>query len=66
MASETELDLEALQRRLDRMDRLTRAVFLLHRIDGLDYPAIAWRLAISVAEVERRLARAMYWLDSEG
>jgi RNA polymerase sigma-70 factor (ECF subfamily) len=62
MASETELDLEALQARLNRMARLTRAVFLLHRVDGLDYPAIAWRLAISVQAVERRLARAMEWL----
>jgi RNA polymerase sigma-70 factor (ECF subfamily) len=65
MASETELNLEALQRRLDRMDRLTRAVFLLHRVDGLDYPAIAWRLGISVEGVERRIARAMLELAAK-
>ena len=59
MASKTELSLEALQVRMDRMDRLTRAVFLLHRVDGLDYAAIAWRLGIDVRAVEKRLARAM-------
>jgi DNA-directed RNA polymerase specialized sigma24 family protein len=63
MGPNDELCHEALQARLDRMDRLTRAVFLLHRIDGLDYPAIAWRLRISVADVERRLARAICRLD---
>ena len=59
MASDGALGPETLLARLDRMDRLTRAVFLLVRIDGLDYPAVAWRLRLSVAEVERRLARAI-------
>lgn len=60
MASDDALDLETLRARLDR---LTRAVFLLVRIDGLDYPAVAWRLRLSVADVERRLVRAICRLD---
>lgn len=64
MASDDALGLETLRARLDRMDRLTRAVFLLVRIDDLDYPAVAWRLAISVKDVEWRLARAIYKLAS--
>ena len=37
----------------------TRAVFLLCRIDDLDYGEIAWRLGIGIKEVEKHLARAM-------
>lgn len=52
-------DLDTIRRRLDTLPLLPRAVFLLHRIDGLDYGAIAWRLGIGIAEVERQIARAM-------
>ncbi|UUL82523.1 sigma factor-like helix-turn-helix DNA-binding protein [Sphingomonas qomolangmaensis] len=37
-------------------------VFRLHAIDGLDYAAVAARLAISVFEVERLLANALVLL----
>ena len=57
------------QRRLEAivlaMEPLTREVLLAHRLDNLPYPAIAKRWRISVAEVERRLADAMFTLDTE-
>ena len=51
-----------LERKLGRMDSVTREVFLLHRLDTLGYLEIAERLEIDVAEVERRMASAMYQL----
>jgi len=57
---EDELDL--IRRRLDMLPMVPRAVFLLHRIDGLDYAAIAWRLGIDARAVERHMARALYVL----
>lgn len=39
-----------------------RRVFVLHAVDGLDYPAIAERLRITGAEVERALAAALVLL----
>ena len=41
------------------MDAMTRAVFLMHRLDSLGYAEIAERLGIAVGEVERRMAQAM-------
>jgi RNA polymerase sigma-70 factor (ECF subfamily) len=38
------------------MDQRTRDIFLMHRIDDLDYPAIAVRLRIGVDAVERGVA----------
>lgn len=57
MACEDRLD--AIRRRLDTLETLPRAVFLLHRIDALDYAEIGYRLGIGVKEVEKHLARAM-------
>ena len=51
-----------LERKLWRMDSVTREVFLLHRLDNLDYREIAERLEIDVAEVERRMASALVHL----
>ncbi len=56
---------------VETMEALTRAVFLLHRLERLDYPEIGERLGLSVGEVERRIAAAMLYLvramdDAEG
>lgn len=53
------IGLDVIRRRLDTLETLPRAVFLLCRIDDLDYGAIGWRLGISIKEVEKHLARAM-------
>lgn len=57
MACEDDLDL--IRRRLDTLETLPRAVFLLHRIDDLDYAAIGYRLGIGIEAVQKHFARAM-------
>jgi hypothetical protein len=61
MARETELD--CLRRRLDLLPALPRAVFLLNRIDDLDYGQIGFRLGIGIKAVERYFAEAIYELS---
>lgn len=46
----------------DTLPMATRAVFLLHRIDGLRYAEIGWRLGIGRARVMVHMARALYVL----
>ncbi|HEV7290100.1 sigma factor-like helix-turn-helix DNA-binding protein [Sphingomonas sp.] len=58
-ASGVDVELDRLERRVRRMDAMTRAVFLMHRLDSLGYAEIAQRLGIAVGEVERRIAEAM-------
>lgn len=53
-------DLDLIRRRLDTLPMVTRAVFLLHRIDDLGYDEIAWRFGIGTEAVERQMARALY------
>lgn len=54
--------LRRIQRALNTMDELPRAVFDLHRYRDLDYRRIAEELGISVGEVERHMADAMLHL----
>jgi DNA-directed RNA polymerase specialized sigma24 family protein len=56
-------DLRAVLAALRELEPLERAVFQLCAVDGLDYPAIAQRLGIGVAEVERLLASALLAID---
>jgi DNA-directed RNA polymerase specialized sigma24 family protein len=44
---------------LDCLPRLTRAVFLIHRLDDLPYEDVAWRCGITVDEVTIRMAHAL-------
>lgn len=52
---------------LDELPERRRAVFLLHRIDGLRYGDIAARLGISVSSVEKHMIKALAhlaaWLE---
>lgn len=58
--------MEAIMRRLPR---LTRDIFLAHRLDDMPYEEIARRTGLSVRDVERHIARAilalMRGLDGE-
>jgi RNA polymerase sigma-70 factor (ECF subfamily) len=47
---------------LAAMPRKQREIFLAHRVDELSYTEIAQLRDISVREVERQFARAMYKL----
>lgn len=44
---------------LEGLPCLTRAVFMLHRLDDQPYDAIAWRCGISVDEMTLRMADAL-------
>lgn len=46
-------------RTLDGLPPGTRTAFLLHLLDDLDYPQIAFRLNVGIDEVTRRIARAL-------
>lgn len=48
------------RRAVDALPSVTRAVFLLHRVGGLDYHAVAERMEISVDEVTDHIADAIY------
>lgn len=48
---------------LATLRRLDRIVFVAHCIGAMSYPDIAVMTGLGVAEVERRMARALYELD---
>jgi RNA polymerase sigma factor (sigma-70 family) len=52
-------------RRLDRVSRRTREVFVMHRVQGFSYQEIADRLSISVSTVEKHIASAVALLAIE-
>jgi RNA polymerase sigma factor (sigma-70 family) len=54
--------LRRVQSGLDRLDDLSRRCLLARRVDELSYGEIAAREAISVAAVEKRVARAVLFL----
>ena len=54
-----ETPLQRIERVVSRLDRTTREIFLAHRLDDMSYTEIAQRTGLSVAEVERRMAKAM-------
>jgi RNA polymerase sigma factor (sigma-70 family) len=62
-----QLDDAELRHRLERamrmLPRLTRELFLAHRLDGMPYAEIAQRTGLSVREVERQMARAIIAID---
>jgi RNA polymerase sigma-70 factor (ECF subfamily) len=51
-----------LEEALAAMPRKQRETFLAHRVDDMSYTEIAQLRDISVREVERQMARAMYKL----
>lgn len=44
---------------LETLPRLTRAVFMIARLDDLSYADIAWRCGISEPEVRARMTDAL-------
>lgn len=50
---------------LGRLPARRREIFLLHRLDGLDYAEIARRLGIGAEEVERHIAAALLHIADE-
>jgi RNA polymerase sigma-70 factor (ECF subfamily) len=59
---------QRLNRVADAIERLSprcREVFLMHRIDGLSYSQIARCFGISTSAVEKHIARACLFIDSQ-
>jgi len=56
--------LRALRRALAVLPDPDRTIFTRHRFDGWDYARIALDLGMSMAEVERGIARALLALDA--
>jgi RNA polymerase sigma-70 factor (ECF subfamily) len=60
MSDDEDAKLARIERRLELLPRMTRAVFLLARLDNLSYDEIAWRLRLDREAVQRHVARALY------
>lgn len=54
--------LERMEAIMRRLPRLTREIFLAHRLDDMPYEEIARRTGLSVRKVERHMARAILTL----
>lgn len=55
--------LERLEKALGRMPRGHREIIILARVEGLTYAEIGWRLGLTIEQVERRMADAIFALD---
>ena len=55
--------LARIERRLAMLPRITRAVFLLARLDDLTYEEIGWRLRLDTEQVKRHCS-ATIWVRS--
>ncbi len=51
--------LERMEKIMLRLPRMTREIFLAHRLDGMPYDEIARRTGLSVRQVERHMYRAI-------
>jgi RNA polymerase sigma-70 factor (ECF subfamily) len=51
-----------LEAALAAMPRSQREIFLAHRVDAMSYAEIARRRGMTVRQVERQMAKAMYKL----
>lgn len=45
--------------------KLQREIFMAHRLDDMSYGEIAHRTGLTVRQVERHMARALYKLDKQ-
>ena len=61
MSKDAEL-LRRLEDAVASMPRKQREIFLAHRLDDMSYAEIARRTGLSVKQVERQMARAIYKL----
>jgi RNA polymerase sigma factor (sigma-70 family) len=61
MSHDPEL-LRRLEDAVAAMPRAQREIFLAHRLDKMSYAEIARRTGLSVKQVERQMARAIYKL----
>lgn len=51
--------LDRMREALDAVNRRTREIFFMQRLDGLSYAQIAQRMGISISAVEKHMASAL-------
>jgi RNA polymerase sigma-70 factor (ECF subfamily) len=54
--------LRRLEEAVASLPRIQREIFLAHRLDDMSYAEISCRTGLSVKQVERQMARAIYKL----
>lgn len=57
--------LKKMERAMLKLPRSTREIFLAHRLDDMSYQEIADRTGLSVRQVERHMAKAIWRLCRE-
>ena len=57
--------LRRLEDAMRAMPKLQREIFMAHRLDDMPYGEIARRTGLTVRQVERHMARAIYKLDKQ-
>lgn len=57
--------LKKLERAMLKLPRSTREIFLAHRLDDMSYREIADRTGLTVGQVERHMAKAIYRICRE-
>jgi RNA polymerase sigma-70 factor (ECF subfamily) len=63
--TDPDLLIRRLERALTSMDATSRELFLAHRLDGFSYAEIAERAGLSILQIERHIADAIFHLDRE-
>jgi RNA polymerase sigma factor (sigma-70 family) len=57
--------LRRLEEAMLNIPKLQREIFMAHRLDDMSYLEIAERTGLTVRQVERHMARALYKLDKQ-
>lgn len=57
--------LRRLEDAMSNLPRLQREIFMAHRLDDMSYEEIARRTGLTVRQVERHMARALYKLAKQ-
>jgi RNA polymerase sigma factor (sigma-70 family) len=57
--------LRRLEDAIGNIPRLQREIFMAHRLDDMSYGEIARRTGLTVRQVERQMAKAIYKLDKQ-
>ena len=66
MSDTTDPDLlRRLEDAMRNIPKLQREIFMAHRLDDMPYGEIARRTGLTVRQVERHIARALYKLDKQ-
>ena len=57
--------LRRMEQAMRNIPKLQREIFMAHRLDNMSYGEIARRTGLTVRQVERHLARALYKLAKQ-